>query len=127
MIYENVEEYARVCRCSLEMAQKRCEYYLSLYEKVKKIVCPSCGVDYTNLMLDDDGSEYPSENFIICMECTTSFDLNDERLKDWVAWEQEFDEVLFIAVNNENLESYEPWDQFVEESTFNLFYDEKGG
>jgi hypothetical protein len=50
MIYTNPEEYAKVCKCSLEIAKKRCEYYIKLHEKAEKVTCPSCNADYTNLL-----------------------------------------------------------------------------
>ena len=122
MIYTNVEEYAKTCKCSIEIAQKRCDYYLGLFQKAEKVVCPSCKSNNDSLAFDDDGSDFPSETFVSCTTCWEAYDLDDHRIKDWVDWKSDFDEVLAIANSEENPEEFvgQAWEQFVEESTSKL-------
>lgn len=40
--------------------------------RIPNIVCPSCGS--SRICIDDDGSEYSSEEFLTCHDCWDSFD-----------------------------------------------------
>lgn len=125
-IYENPQEYANFCHISIKLATKRCNYFLNKLELANKVVCPEC--ESTELEFDDDGSDYCVDRFISCTECWETFDINDERLKDWVRWEEEFDEILWFAndlkengVEKVEREVGEKWEVFCKKSTDELF------
>lgn len=63
-IYKDVQKYAKHCHISLELATKRCGYFLKSMELAEKVVCPNCGSH--KLSFDNAGGDYPSEDFISC-------------------------------------------------------------
>lgn len=120
-IYDNPVEYSKLCKCNIEIANKRCQYFLHLHELMEKVTCPNCNAEYHKLTFDDEGGDYPTETFISCTECWETFDNEDERLKDWVHFECSFDEVLHIAISGIKHYGIENWDEFINKSTEELF------
>lgn len=128
----NPEEYAKVCKCSLQLAEKRCSYFNNLYIKLLQVVCPSCKADYTKLQYNDDGKNEDSTFFIVCIACNNKFSLGDSRLRDWVASGGLFDQVLDVIKYGKSSVmgfeygdlSEEEWIQFVTESTKKLYNDD---
>lgn len=120
-IYENPTEYSKLCKCDIEVANKRCQYYLHLHELMEKVTCPNCNAEHSKLIFDDDGGDYPIETFISCTECLDTFDFEDERMKDLVNFECDFDEILYIAISGIKNYGIENWNKFVNESTEKLF------
>ncbi|MFT9493398.1 hypothetical protein [Anaerosolibacter sp.] len=118
-IYNDPQKYSETCKCSLEIARKRCDYYRELEEKGVLVKCPECGASHDKLTFDDDGSEYSTETFISCTTCWVGFNTDDERLNDWVEWQWSFDEVLYFAANNQ-FDEVNNWESFVKESTDEL-------
>lgn len=126
-IYENPEEYAKTCKIDLEIAKTRCNYYLSNYEKAEKVKCPSCNATNEHLHFDNDGSDFPTETFIMCDECGETFEIGDERLKDWYNYQMDFDVVLSFGISgvpNED-ELGCKWEDFVKNDTKNLLEPEE--
>jgi len=117
-IYENPKEYAEQCHISLDLAKRRCEHYIKRIELTEKVVCPECGS--RELCIDNDGSE----DFIGCTGCWNTYDIDDERLKNWVKMQCGFDEVLRYSkdISKYGIEEVErnigqKWEEFVKAST----------
>ncbi|WP_156312067.1 hypothetical protein [Lysinibacillus contaminans] len=133
MILLNPEEYAKVCKCSLELATKRCTYYENLYKKYLEAVCPTCNAASDNLYYDDDGKiDEKNIVYIRCGNCKDTFSCSDARFRDWVAGGGLLDPVLDVIKYGkfsvmgfayDDL-SEEKWLQFVTESTNKLYNDD---
>ncbi|WP_186673779.1 hypothetical protein [Sporosarcina sp. BP05] len=129
----NPEEYAMVCKCSLELATKRCSFFENLYKKKLRAVCPSCNASSDNLYYDDDDKKDEINIvYIRCRICRDTFSSNDTRLREWHAGSGLFDQVLDVidygkfsvmGFANEDLSEKE-WFQFVTDSTNNLYNDD---
>lgn len=116
-IYENPKEYAKVCSCSLEIAEFRCKHYLELYKKSEGVHCPCCKADSSHLQIDyADGLD--STSFITCEECGASFDMSDTRLEHLVTHLSTFDDILYLTSDKASIESN--WTDYVEKSTQEL-------
>lgn len=126
------EEYAKVCKCSLDLATRRCSYFEKVYKKHLEAVCPTCNATYSNLFYDDD-DKIGEINivYIRCGNCKDKFSTSDARLLDWQAVTG-FDQVLDVinygkfsvmGFAYEDL-SEEEWSQFVTESTNKLYSDD---
>ena len=132
MILFNPEEYAKVCKCSLELAETRCSYFKNLYNKCLQVVCPSCKADCNKLRYNDDGKNEKSSFFIQCIVCNDKFSCGDSRLRDWEASAVLFDQVLDVIKYGKGSVmgfdygdlSEEEWFQFVTESTNKLYNDD---
>ncbi|WP_042348673.1 hypothetical protein [Bacillus massiliigorillae] len=129
----NPEEYAKVCKCSLELATKRCSHYENLYKIHREAVCPTCNAESRNLYFDDDN--VPNEITIVnirCRNCKDTFSTSDARLRDWEAGAGLFDQVLDVIDYGKGSVmgfayddlSKEEWIQFVQESTNKLYNDD---
>ena len=133
MILLNPEEYAKVCKCSLELATKRWSYFENLYKKHLEAVCPTCNATNGNLYYDDDGKiDEINIVYIRCGNCKDTFFCSDARLHDWQAGTGLLDQVLDVIKYGkfsvmgfayDDL-SEEEWFQFVTESTNKLYNDD---
>ena len=133
MILLNPEEYAKVCKCSIELATKRCSYFENLYKKHLEVVCPNCNATYSNLFYDDDDKiDEINIVYIRCGNCKDKFSCSDARLRDWKAGTGLLDQVLDV-INYGKFSvmgfayddlSEEEWFQFVTDSTNKLYNDD---
>ena len=133
MILLNPVEYAKVCKCSLELAIKRCSYYENLYKKYLEAVCPTCNAASGNLYYSDDGKiDEINIVYIRCRNCIDTFSCSDARLRDWRAGTGLLDQVLdVIKYGKFSVMGFayddlpeEEWLQFVTESTNKLYNDD---
>ncbi len=132
MILLNPEEYAKVCKCSLELATKRCSYFENLYKKHLEAVCPIWNATNGNLYYDDDKLDEINIVYIRCGNCKDTFLCGDARLRGWQAGTGLLDQVLDVIKYGkfsvmgfayDDL-SEEEWFQFVTESTNKLYNDD---
>ncbi|WP_156475971.1 MULTISPECIES: hypothetical protein [Sporosarcina] len=133
MILLNPEEYAKVCKCSLELATKRSAYFENLYKKHLEAVCPTCNATNGNLYYADDNKiDEINIVYIRCGNCKDTFSCSDARLRDWQAGTGLLDQVLDV-INYGKFSvmgfaydelSEEEWFQFVTESTNKLYNDD---
>lgn len=132
MILLNPEEYAKVCKCPLELATQRWSYFENLYKKHLEAVCPTCNATSGNLYFaDDDKIDEINIVYIRCGNCKETFNCDDTRLRDWRAGTGFLDQVLDVikygkssvmGFANDDL-SEEEWLQFVTDSTNRLYND----
>lgn len=118
-LYENPEEYSKTCKCDIETAKIRCEYFMRLYQKMEKVTCPGCKAEHHKLCFDDDGGDYPTETFVSCTECWDTYSTDDKRIYDWIQYQVQYDEVLAISLGDEDY-GIENWKEFVQTSTSEL-------
>lgn len=133
MILLDPEEYAKVCKCSLELATKRCSYFENLFKKHHEAVCPTCNATSGNLNYADDNIVGEINIvYIQCGNCKDTFFCSDERLRDWQAGNGLLDQVLDVIQYGkfsvmgfayDDL-SEEEWFQFVTDSTNKLYNDD---
>lgn len=116
-IYEDPQEYAKTCDCSLEVAEFRCNYYLNLQKKAGEVHCPSCNADSEHVNLDS--ADDCSGSFVSCDECGDAFDLDDIRFKAIVDLKSSFDDILYYGVNRDAIDE-ESWLSILENSTKDL-------
>ena len=133
MILLNPEEYAKACKCSLELATKRYSYFENLYKKHVETVCPTCNAASGNLYYDsNDKLDEINIVYIRCGNCKDTFFCNDTRLRDWQVGMGLLDQVLDVIKYGkssvmgfayEDLSEVE-WFQFVRDSTNKLYNDD---
>jgi hypothetical protein len=120
-IHNNPWKYAEIAACSLEIAQKRCKYFLSLRQETEKaMICPVCGKPALLIKAAEDEEWFISEQRVMCASCDFESSIT-ERFEP-LQYEFGFDSILFFRYHKEMFNM--PWDEVVARDTAVLFNDD---